>query len=68
MGRGDKKTKKGKLTIGSYGVTRPRATAKATPPKTEVKPAKVKTETVAKAKTAAPKAKAKAKSKSKDSE
>jgi len=24
MGKGDKKTRKGKLTIGSYGVTRPR--------------------------------------------
>jgi 30S ribosomal protein S31 len=76
MGRGDKRSKKGKITIGSYGVTRPRAKAKATPAKADTKPAKAKTEVVAKVKTVAPKAatpkaaapKAKAKSKAKDSE
>ncbi len=57
MGRGDKRTKKGKITIGSYGVTRPRNVDKATPKKEVVKVAKAKTETTA----AAPKAKAKAK-------
>ena len=47
MGRGDKKTKKGKRTMSSYGVSRPRAKAKAkakallSPAKTE-KVAKVK--------------------------
>lgn len=31
MGRGDKRTKRGKITIGSFGKTRPaRATKKAT--------------------------------------
>lgn len=34
MGRGDKKTKKGKITRGSYGVSRPRKVAsKHTAPK-----------------------------------
>jgi 30S ribosomal protein S31 len=28
MGRGDKKTAKGKRTIGSYGITRPRKSSK----------------------------------------
>ena len=27
MGRGDKRTRKGKITIGSYGKSRPRKTA-----------------------------------------
>jgi ribosomal small subunit protein bTHX len=27
MGRGDRRTKKGKITTGSYGVSRPRASA-----------------------------------------
>lgn len=35
MGKGDKKTKRGKITIGSYGVRRPRKKAK-----TIVKPVK----------------------------
>ncbi|HEY1045243.1 MAG TPA: 30S ribosomal protein THX [Bacteroidia bacterium] len=29
MGKGDKRSKKGKITIGSYGVRRPRPSAKA---------------------------------------
>lgn len=29
MGKGDKRSKKGKITIGSYGVSRPRPSAKA---------------------------------------
>lgn len=34
MGKGDKKTKKGKITMGSYGVLRPKKTAvKAVPTK-----------------------------------
>ena len=39
MGKGDKKSRKGKIAMGSYGVTRPRkkakkaATKKATPKK-----------------------------------
>jgi len=28
MGKGDKKSRKGKIAMGSYGVTRPRKTAK----------------------------------------
>lgn len=37
MGKGDKKSRKGKITMGSYGVTRPRKKAKkvvASAPKT----------------------------------
>ncbi|MFN5418383.1 MAG: 30S ribosomal protein THX [Flavobacteriia bacterium] len=52
MGRGDKKTAKGKRTIGSYGVTRKRkSTAAASPAKAEkkVKVVAEKTETVKKA-------------------
>ncbi len=30
MGKGDKKTRKGKITMGSYGVTRPKAKNKKT--------------------------------------
>lgn len=30
MGKGDKKTKKGKITMGSFGVSRPRKKAKST--------------------------------------
>lgn len=32
MGRGDKKTKKGKIAKGSFGVSRPKRTAKVAPP------------------------------------
>lgn len=49
MGKGDKKTKRGKITIGSYGVRRPRKKTK-----TIVKPvkkAKVTKAKVTKAKT-----------------
>jgi 30S ribosomal protein S31 len=47
MGKGDKKSKKGKITIGSYGVKRPRkkkiaaAKAKAAPKKAKAAPKKV---------------------------
>jgi 30S ribosomal protein S31 len=54
MGKGDKKSKKGKLSKGSYGVTRPhkvKASAKATTKKATPKKA-------AKEETAAPKKKA----------
>ncbi len=37
MGKGDQKTKRGKITIGSYGKTRPRKAAKATAPKETAK-------------------------------
>lgn len=42
MGRGDKKTKRGKINIGAYGKTRPRKSKKAVykknePVKTEAK-------------------------------
>jgi 30S ribosomal protein S31 len=42
MGRGDKKTKRGKISIGAYGKTRPRKiraafVKKKEPPKTETK-------------------------------
>ena len=46
MGRGDKKSKKGKIRSGSYGVSRPRpsllAKAKAASAPNEVKPKKEK--------------------------
>jgi 30S ribosomal protein S31 len=52
MGKGDKRSKKGKITIGSYGVTRPR---KAKPAATvSIKPAKA--ESKAKKEKAEPKA------------
>ncbi|MCB0508712.1 MAG: 30S ribosomal protein THX [Chitinophagales bacterium] len=46
MGRGDKKTRKGKIFAGSFGKTRPhKVKPKATPPKakTEAKPKKTTT-------------------------
>jgi len=54
MGKGDKKTKRGKIVIGSYGVRRPRKNkpalaATATKQKAETKP-KVKAEPKAKVK------------------
>ncbi|HRG39382.1 MAG TPA: 30S ribosomal protein THX [Bacteroidia bacterium] len=51
MGKGDKKSRKGKITMGSYGVTRPRK--KATKSATKAAPKK------AAAKKAAPKKAAK---------
>lgn len=57
MGKGDKKSKRGKITIGSYGVRRPRK-------KNKPVAATTKKKSVAKAKTkpaTKPKAKAKAK-------
>ena len=40
MGKGDKKSKRGKIHIGSFGVKRPRKTAKkATPKKADKKAA-----------------------------
>ncbi len=44
MGRGDKKTRKGKITMGSYGVLRPRKKATPIIIKAAVKPVKVKAE------------------------
>jgi ribosomal small subunit protein bTHX len=43
MGKGDKKTKRGKIIIGSYGVRRPRQKKKTNPP---VKSAPAKTEVI----------------------
>ena len=37
MGRGDKRTKRGKITIGSFGKTRPARAAKKATVKTEKK-------------------------------
>jgi 30S ribosomal protein S31 len=37
MGRGDKRTKKGKITIGSFGKSRPARVKKAVTPKAEKK-------------------------------
>jgi 30S ribosomal protein S31 len=37
MGKGDKKTRRGKLIIGSFGKTRPSRKAKVVAPKTEKK-------------------------------
>ncbi len=43
MGKGDRKTKKGKITIGSYGVLRPKkAVTKAAPAKKKTSKAKAK--------------------------
>ncbi|MBC7568562.1 MAG: 30S ribosomal protein THX [Spirosoma sp.] len=33
MGKGDKKTRKGKIVMGSYGKVRPRVSSRATIPK-----------------------------------
>jgi ribosomal small subunit protein bTHX len=52
MGRGDKKTAKGKRAMGSFGITRPRKKTTSTAPVTEVKVVK---EKKAPAKKAAPK-------------
>jgi ribosomal small subunit protein bTHX len=52
MGRGDKKSAKGKRAMGSYGITRPRKKTTSTAPVTEVKAVK---EKKAPAKKAAPK-------------
>lgn len=54
MGRGDKKTKKGKISIGSYGVSRPRKVKATTAPKAKA----AKSEDGTEAKKAAPKKKA----------
>ncbi len=64
MGKGDKKTKKGKLSRASYGVTRPHKIKVSTAPKkkdAEKKAPTKKKEVVAKEETAAPKKKAAAK-------
>ena len=48
MGKGDKKTRRGKVTAGSYGKTRPRksGTSKVAAPKVEAKVEKPKTLTI----------------------
>ncbi len=40
MGKGDKKTKKGKIVMGSYGVSRPRKSNAKPTPKVEKSPEK----------------------------
>lgn len=40
MGRGDKRTKKGKIFAGSFGNSRPQRTGKSTAPKADAKKAK----------------------------
>jgi 30S ribosomal protein S31 len=55
MGKGDKKSKRGKITIGSYGVRRKRKTSKTRVRKVEVVVADVTEKPVAKK--ASPKAK-----------
>jgi len=42
MGKGDKKTRKGKIAIGSYGKTRPHDQKKPAPVVAEAAPAKAK--------------------------
>ncbi|MEJ6694573.1 MAG: 30S ribosomal protein THX [Chitinophagales bacterium] len=42
MGRGDKKTKRGKISKGSYGVSRPKRTAVVAAPPAKKKKAKAK--------------------------
>jgi len=39
MGKGDKKSKKGKISMGSYGVSRPKRQVKAAAPAPAAKPA-----------------------------
>ncbi|WP_460972004.1 30S ribosomal protein THX [Spirosoma migulaei] len=36
MGKGDIKSRKGKIARGSYGISRPRVVAKTTAPKSEI--------------------------------
>jgi len=66
MGRGDKKTKRGKISMGSFGVSRParKATATVAAAAPEKAPAKKKASTKAANSTEEPKAKKTAKSKS----
>lgn len=40
MGKGDKKTKRGKISIGSYGKVRKRKSPKIAPTKKKIKPQK----------------------------
>ncbi len=60
MGKGDKKSRKGKISMGSYGVTRPRKKVKKAATKTKTvkaaKPAKAAPAKKAPAKKAAKKA------------
>lgn len=42
MGKGDQKTRRGKIQVGSFGVVRPRKKAKSTTAASPVKEAKVK--------------------------
>lgn len=56
MGKGDKKTRRGKITQGSYGKTRPKKSAK--PAAVVEKPVKVKAEKAEPKPKAAPKPKA----------
>jgi 30S ribosomal protein S31 len=42
MGKGDKKTKKGKISMGSFGVTRPKRKKKVDITAAKAKPAKAK--------------------------
>lgn len=55
MGRGDKKSGKGKRAMGSYGITRPRKKTTSTAPKPEKTEVKAVKEKKAPAKKAAPK-------------
>ena len=48
MGKGDKKTKRGKITLGSYGKSRPRPTKKAASAPIEEKPVVAKAKAPAK--------------------
>ncbi|MFD2570283.1 30S ribosomal protein THX [Spirosoma soli] len=38
MGKGDKKSRRGKISMGSYGKTRPSSSKPSTAPKPEAKP------------------------------
>jgi 30S ribosomal protein S31 len=40
MGKGDKKTRRGKISMGTHGVNRPRKVKKIVPPVKEEKPKK----------------------------
>ncbi len=48
MGRGDKRTRRGKIFKGSFGVTRPRVSKKSVKPTSETKVIETKSETTSK--------------------
>lgn len=60
MGKGDKKSRRGKIVLGTYGVRRPRKTTKKIIPAVKAEPVAEKTEVKTEVKTAPPKRRTKA--------